>query len=193
MVNARDVTPTVDLTHKEMLRATLTRNQDFDGVFYVGVLTTKIFCLPSCKAKKPLPNNIIFFSNRENAIHEGFRGCKRCRAEFFPDTSPKWFNSTFMYLSKEVERKLTEKDLIKIAGVDISTIRRYFKKRFNLSPLAYHRKLRLRYARKLIEDGYNYLIVGTKCGFKSSSGFRNAFIKEFGFPPGELHANDDQY
>lgn len=187
MVNARDAILGVKLTHDQMLRATLTRKQEFDGVFYVGVLTTKIFCLPSCKAKKPLPNNIIFFSNREDAIHEGFRGCKRCRAEFFPDTSPKWFNPTFIFLSKEVERKLTENDLVKVAGVNISTIRRYFKKRFNLSPLAYHRKLRLRYARRLIENGNNYLIVSIKCGFKSSSGFRKAFINEFGFPPGELH------
>jgi AraC family transcriptional regulator of adaptative response/methylated-DNA-[protein]-cysteine methyltransferase len=193
MVNTRFVTPVVKLTHEKMLRATLTRNQEFDGVFYVGVLTTKIFCLPSCKAKKPLPNNIKFFSNRENAIHEGFRGCKRCRAEFFPDISPKWFNPTYVYLSKEVERKLTENDLVKVAGVNMSTIRRYFKKRFNLSPLAYHRKLRLRYARKLIENGNNYLIVSNKCGFKSSSGFRKAFIKEFGFPPGELHPKRNQY
>ena len=192
MVNSRDVTPAVKLTQEQMLRATLTRNQEFDGVFYVGVLTTKIFCLPSCKAKKPLPNNIIFFSNREDAIHDGFRGCKRCRAEFFPDISPKWFNPTYIYLSKEIKRKLTENDLVKVSGVNISTIRRYFKKRFNLSPLAYHRKLRLKYARKLIENGNNYLIVSNQCGFKSSSGFRRAFIKEFGFPPGQLHTKNYQ-
>ncbi len=190
MVNSRDVTPAVKLTHEQMLRATLSRSQEFDGVFYVGVLTTKIFCLPSCKAKKPLPNNIIVFSNREDAIHDGFRGCKRCRAEFFPDLSPQWFNPTCIYLSKEIERKLTENDLVKVSGVNISTIRRYFKQRFNLSPLAYHRKLRLKYARKLIENGNNYLIVSNQCGFKSSSGFRRAFIKEFGFPPGELHTKN---
>jgi AraC family transcriptional regulator of adaptative response/methylated-DNA-[protein]-cysteine methyltransferase len=176
--------PMMSLSFNQMYKVTLERNEKYDGVFYVGVITTKIFCLPSCKARKPLARNIVFFENREDAVFEGFRGCKRCRADFFPDNSPYWFNSTYKFLKKEVERKLTEKDLVQIAGVNISTIRRYFKSRFNISPLTYHRKLRLQHARKLIETGNNYLAVSSKCGFKSSSGFRKAFIKEFGFPPG---------
>lgn len=181
--------PVMSLSFNQMYKATLECNAEYDGVFYVGVLTTKVFCLPSCKARKPLARNIVFFENREEAVLEGFRGCKRCRADFFPDKSPYWFISTYEFLKKEVERKITEKDLVQVAGVNISTIRRYFKTRFNVPPLTYHRKLRLQHARELIETGNNYIAVNAKCGFKSSSGFRKAFIKEFGYPPSKIIQN----
>ncbi|UOK59153.1 AraC family transcriptional regulator [Bacillus sp. OVS6] len=52
------------LPRSTMLKAMLSADKTFDGVFYTGVKTTKIYCLPSCYAKKPLPENVIF-SNRQ--------------------------------------------------------------------------------------------------------------------------------
>lgn len=178
--------PKRKLDYEQMFKSTIERDKEFDGLFYVGVLSTKIYCLPSCKARKPLKKNIIFFEKRKDAIFKGFRGCKRCRAEYFPDESPFWFDSVCTLLKNEIERKLTEKDLAQVASVNISTIRRYFKIRFQLTPLAFHRKLRLQYARKLIETGEKYRNVSSRCGFRSSSGFRKAFTKEFGLSPGQV-------
>lgn len=62
------------LTYEAFLR----RENHFDGKIFVGVRTTKIYCLPSCKAKKPRRENVVFFKTREEAVRSGFRSCKVC-------------------------------------------------------------------------------------------------------------------
>ena len=171
------------LDRKLMMKATMTRDSAFDGIFYVGVKTTGIYCLPSCKAKKPFPKNIVFFKNREDAKKAGLRGCNRCKSESFPDVEPKWFKSVVIYLQNERSRKASEKRLTAFAGVNISTIRRHFKNRFNTTVMAFHRRLRLERAKEILKNGSGYLDAAFDCGYESLSGFRNAFIKVFGNPP----------
>ena len=55
------------------------RDTRYDGLFYTAVKTTKIFCLPSCRAKKPLQKNVIFYDTKEEALENGFRACKICK------------------------------------------------------------------------------------------------------------------
>ena len=55
------------------------RDTVYDGLFYTAVKTTKIFCLPSCRAKKPLQKNVIFYDTKNEAIKNGFRACKICK------------------------------------------------------------------------------------------------------------------
>jgi len=76
---------------------------------------------------------------------------------------------------------------MKISGVEISTIRRYFKSHLNQTPLAFHRRIRLNYARRLLESGVDYLGAAYDCGYESASGFREAFVKQFGQTPGRLN------
>ena len=71
-----------------MVQAMQQNDATFDGRFYVGVHSTGIYCLPSCKAKLPLLKNVVFYESREEAIAAGLRGCKRCRAAQFPDLLP---------------------------------------------------------------------------------------------------------
>jgi DNA-binding transcriptional ArsR family regulator len=66
------------LTHPVMLQAMLSKDREFDGVFYNAVKTTGIFCKPSCSAN-PRPDNVIFYLHREDAEKNGFRACKRCK------------------------------------------------------------------------------------------------------------------
>ncbi|MCK7556392.1 hypothetical protein MKQ70_15765 [Chitinophaga sedimenti] len=61
-----------------MLQAMLSKDREFDGVFYNAVKTTGIFCKPSCSAN-PRPDNVIFYLHREDAEKNGFRACKRCK------------------------------------------------------------------------------------------------------------------
>ena len=168
---------------------TAMQNDDaaFDGKFFVCVKTTKIYCLPSCKAKLPLVKNVYFLETREEAIAAGFRGCKRCRSEFFPDTRPVWLEPVVEVIHKSTTRKLDEVSLAEFAGVDITTIRRFFKSYMNTTPMAMHRKLRLEHAHSLIKRGADYLTAAYETGFESSSGFRDAFIKHYGYPPGRTN------
>jgi len=177
------------LAYDKMVAAMLTDDTGYDGKFYVCVKTTRIYCVPSCKAKTPMLKNVVFFKTKKEAVAAGFRGCKRCRSEFFPDVHPEWWGKALDIMQKELTRKITEEELAKIASVDISTIRRYFKTYMETTPIAFHRKLRLEYARTLIEKGNNYLTTAYECGFESASGFRDAFIKQYGYTPGKLNGN----
>ena len=62
-----------------MLRAFLASNPSAEGIFYVAVKTTGVFCRPICHARKPSPHHIEFFGTEREAVHGGYRPCKRCR------------------------------------------------------------------------------------------------------------------
>ncbi len=62
----------------EMQHAYLQRDAAYDGVFFLGVRTTGIFCRPSCGARKPQPRNVDFFATAREALFAGYRPCKRC-------------------------------------------------------------------------------------------------------------------
>ena len=176
-----------ELSIQEMVGAMTTCNGAYDGRFYVGVISTGIYCLPSCKAKLPLIKNVVFYPTREEAIAAGLRGCRRCRAEQFPDRLPDWLHELLGYMKRHRNKKLSEADIMGMAGVDISTVRRYFKDHISMTPLAFHRKQRLNYARELIGSGMEYLGAAYECGYESSSGFREAFCRQFGKPPGRFY------
>ena len=175
------------LLHEEMVRARVTRDASYDGHFYVGVRTMKTFCLPSCKARLSLKKNMVFFSTREEAINARYRSCKRCKPDLYPDITPYWLDRVLYYMKSNVSQRINEKILVRVAGVDISTIRRNFKLHYRFTPIAYHRKLRLAYAKELISKGVNHNELPSQCGFKSNSGFRAAFSREFGYTPGEIY------
>ncbi len=177
------------LPFDEMIAAMLEDDARYDGKFFVCVRTTKIYCLPSCKAKLPQLKNVEFLSTREAAIAAGYRGCKRCRSEFYPDTSPAWLASVLSLMEREQQAKINEQMLAERAGVDISTIRRYFRQYLQTTPIAHHRRMRLEHARKLLERGENYLTAAYDSGFESASGFRDAFSKQFGCAPGRINGN----
>jgi AraC family transcriptional regulator of adaptative response/methylated-DNA-[protein]-cysteine methyltransferase len=130
---------------------------------------------------------VVFLETREEAIAAGFRGCKRCRAEYFPDVSPPWFELALASMRRDMHQRIRERDLADETGVDISTIRRYFKSYLRTTPMAFHRTMRLAYAKSLIEVGANYLTAAYESGFESSSGFRDAFAKQYGCSPGRSH------
>lgn len=165
-------------------------DSNYDGSFFLGVLSTKIYCLPSCKAKMPLRKNIRMYKKKEEAVSDGLRGCKRCRSEFFPFTQPPWLQLILDHIQENKDRKVEDEELESLAEANISTIRRYFK-RYKKSTLGDHqRKIRLNYAMILIKQGISILDIPYMTGFSSLSGFRSAFQKEFRVTPGEVRIDE---
>lgn len=173
-----------------MVTAMTANDASFNGLFYVGVHSTGIYCLPSCKARLPKLRNVVFYPTREEAIAAGLRGCKRCHSDRYPDTLPAWVRPVIQYMHEHRAEKLTESMLARIAGVDITTMRRHFKQQLGLTPLQFHRKQRLRYARQMLESGRDFLSAAYECGYESASGFREAFQREFGVAPGKVRIHD---
>lgn len=169
-----------------MVRAMRENDSRFDGRFYVCVTSTGIYCLPSCRARLPHVRNVVFVPTREQAVISGFRACKRCRPNKYPDTMPAWAIEVISHLRKTINRRVPENELATLAGVNITTIRRHFKKTVGQSPLAFHRRHRLLRAQLLLQDSQDCLSAAIAIGFESVSGFRDAYIREFGHPPGVI-------
>src|SRR5437870_1997604 len=83
-----------------MYRALVKRDSSFEGIFFVGVRTTGIFCRPTCPAKKPARENVDFFASSSVALHGGYRPCLRCRPMDPTEKTP----ALIARLRAEVER-----------------------------------------------------------------------------------------
>lgn len=113
-------------------QALLDKNTEYEGVFYVGVKTTGVFCRPTCPARKPKLENCEFFETAEQALLASFRPCKRCRPLSHPNQVSELVQKLVDAVEAEPEKRWTEKDFAAM-GVDVSTARRQFKKRFGMT------------------------------------------------------------
>jgi AraC family transcriptional regulator of adaptative response/methylated-DNA-[protein]-cysteine methyltransferase len=166
----------------EMERAYLERDATYNGVFYLGVRTTSIFCRPTCPARKPMPKNVEFFSTPKEALFAGYRPCKRCRPTE-PDDRPLWVVRLLEDVERDPPARITESDL-KARGVDPATVRRYFLREYGMTFQAYTRSRRLAGAFQQIREGADLSSVVFDSGYDSHSGFHDAFTRTFGDTPG---------
>jgi len=167
---------------KEMQNAYLRKDSSYDGIFFLGVRTTGIFCRPSCPARKPLPQNVDYFSNVREAVYAGYRACKRCRPLDAIGRPPEWVGSA-LALVHETEEKIKDSDL-RHSGIDPFRIRRYFQKHYGMTFQAYCRARRMGTALTQLRRGASLDDIALGNGYESHSGFRDAFTKTFGRAPG---------
>ncbi len=183
----------MDITHRplpprdEMLRAFLSRDECFDGVFVTAVATTGIFCRPSCPARKPKPENVEFFSTARDALLRGFRPCLRCRPLEPAGAPPTWLAGVLAAVEAEPERRWRDADLRRM-GLQPERVRRWFQDQHGMSFHAYARARRLAAALGQIRAGADVTTTALEHGWDSLSGFGEAFRRLFGTPPS--HASD---
>ena len=167
----------------EMERAYLRSDASYDGLFLLGVRTTGIFCRPSCHARKPKPENVEFFAQPKEALFAGYRPCLKCRP-LAVDEAPAWVSHLLDRIEQHPQARIRERDLVSM-GLDPGRVRRYFAARFGLTFQAYCRARRLARAFERIRDGQPIDDTVFETGYESHSGFREAFAKAFGEPPGK--------
>jgi len=165
----------------EMRRAYQANDPTYDGLFFLGVKTTGIFCRPVCPARKPLPHNVRFFAHPEEARKAGFRPCKRCKPES-NSHHPDWARSLLKELDKDPALKLTEADLER-RGLEPGTVRRFFQKQYGMTFQAFCRSRRLGKALQIMRQGGSLDMAALDSGYESTSGFRDAFARIFGAHP----------
>jgi len=174
--------------NETMYRALVNRDRSFEGIFFVGVRTTGIFCRPTCMAKKPARQNVDFFATSSEALESGYRPCLRCHPMDPNQRPPRLIER----LRTEVERapggRLTDKELASLA-IDPSTARRQFKRHYGMTFQAYHRARRMGLALDQVRQGGRVDAARNGSGFESESGFREAFTKMFGEPPTNAKAS----
>lgn len=168
---------------REMQRACLRRDASYDGIFFVGVRTTGIFCRPSCPARKPRPTHVAFFVTPTAALLSGYRPCYRCRPLEADGWAPDWVRQLLRRMDDAPARRMCDADL-RALGIDPARARRYFKRYYGMTFQAYHRARRMGSALAEIGRGADLTQVALQHGYGSNSGFRDAFEHTFGQPPG---------
>jgi len=171
----------------EMERAFLASDSTYNGLFLTGVRTTGIFCLPSCPARKPLPQNVEFFATVKDAVFAGYRPCKRCSPT--ESSAPEWVRDLLGTVDQNAGARIRESGLREM-GLESARVRRYFLREYGMTFQAYCRARRLGQAFERIRSGAPIDDAVFDSGFESHSGFRTAFARLFGMPPGRIEHGD---
>ncbi len=170
------------LTDEIMYQASLDKNPDFEGVFWMGVKTTGIFCRPTCTARKPKPENVEFFTNTKDAILKGYRPCKVCKPLENPNETPQYIQQILDQLSADPSLKFKDYDLVK-RGLEPATVRRWFMKHHGMTFHAFQRMFKLNSAFKKLNYGEKVTDTAFDSGYESLSGFSDSFKNVFGVSP----------
>lgn len=166
-------------------KALIEKDPAYEGVFYVGVKTTGVFCRPTCPARKPKFENCEFFETAQQAILAAFRPCQRCRPLLHPHQASELVQTLMEAIDQNPEKRWKDKDF-EALSVDASTARRHFKKRFGMTFVEYARARRMGLAMKQIRAGDAVIDAQLSSGYESSSGFRDAFSRIMGAAPSLL-------
>lgn len=157
------------------------------GAFLVGVLTTGIYCLPTCRARAPRPENVRFFAQEREARAAGLRPCRRCR----PDDFHRGFDG-----ERELARRLAAglraepaacadaRALAARAGLGATKLNALFRHQFHLTPAEFLVRARVERAmRALAEERASVLDAAAAAGFESASAFHENFRRLNGLTP----------
>ncbi|WP_432748185.1 bifunctional transcriptional activator/DNA repair enzyme AdaA [Pectinatus frisingensis] len=173
------------MTEEERWKAVLSCDTTYDGQFFYGVKTTRIFCRPSCKSKNPKRENVIFFDTKEQVERSGFRPCKRCRpdlSEFQPQKeSAERIKFTYnRYFSDHNQLK----EELKKLGFNRNRIIQLFQNQYGKTPVEYLNELRITSAKKLLVDTQDTILqIALQSGFESLSVFYMQFRRLMGISP----------
>jgi AraC family transcriptional regulator of adaptative response / DNA-3-methyladenine glycosylase II len=182
----------MSLPTSEYLQAFLSKDARFDGRFVAGVTSTGVYCKSSCSAKKPAPENIVFFGSPAEAEAAGFRACRKCRPDATPGTPA--VNGTSSTVSRAL--RLIEDGVLDHASIDAlcerlgvgaRQLRRLFHKHLGTSPVEVARMRRARFAQRLIETTtLSMAHIAEAAGFRSVRRFNSVINEVYGRPPTSL-------
>src|SRR5262245_61228890 len=168
------------------------RDRRFDGVFWVGVKTTGIFCRPSCPARTPKPENVAFYPSAAAAARTGFRACRRCLPASAPG-SPDWDvrKDVTARAMRHIRDGLVDREgvpgLAARVGYSERQLHRLLTTELGAGPLALARTQRAQTARTLIESTPMGLAeIAFAAGFGSVRQFNDTILEVYGCPPSQL-------
>ena len=168
-------------------QAVLAKDGDADGAFYYGVITTDVFCLPSCPSRPALRKNVVFHETAEAAEAAGFRACKRCWPK-----GPKLAEEHAGAVEKacrviEIAEEMPTLDaLAKNVGMSRFHFHRVFKKITGLTPKAYALAHRAQRVREELPKSGSITEAIYDAGFNSSGRFYAQSSQTLGMTPGSF-------
>ena len=183
----------MDQDDRRLYRALTSRDARFDGIFFVGVTSTDIYCRPICPVKTPKAANCRFFDTPQQAERAGFRPCLRCRPELAPGNAPV---DDAQRIARLIVQRLEEGKLDEAAGLEeiadqfeLSSrqIRRIVHKELGVPPIQLLLTRRLLLAKQLLtETTLPITDIAFASGFSSLRRFNDAFNTRYGMAPSRL-------
>jgi AraC family transcriptional regulator of adaptative response / DNA-3-methyladenine glycosylase II len=177
------------LAHDYMMERFYASDRSANGQFITGVLTTGIYCLPSCTARKPKPENVRFFAGEDEARGAGLRPCRRCRPnDFYRDYDPDLH--LLETLAADVRKRPADfadaGDMVAASGIGATKLHELFRRHHHTTPAAFLARERVAAARRLLRDpAPTSTEVAFAAGFESISAFHENFRRLTGLTPGE--------
>ena len=172
--------------------ALVTRDPRFDGVFFVGVSTTGIYCRPICPARTPGRTRCSFYQTPAQAETAGFRACFRCRPELAPgnaevDAVDQLVATAAARIAEGALNEGSVDELAEELGVSARHLRRATEARLGVSPIALAQTRRLGLAKQLLQDtGLPLTEIAFAAGFASVRRFNAVFAEVMGSSPSAL-------
>lgn len=177
---------------EECERARVSRDRRYDGRFFSGVRTTRIYCRPVCPVRPARAANVSFFPSAAAAEAAGFRPCLRCRPETAP-FSPAWKGTRTTVeraLRLIVNGALDEagiEDLATRLGIGPRHLARLFQKHLGASPVQVAQTTRVQKAKRLLDDTDLAISeIAIRAGFGSLRRFNTVFAEVYQRPPSEI-------
>lgn len=184
-----------EYNNNEFYRAHLARDPRFDGKFFVAVNSTKIYCRPTCPAKKAKLENLRFYIHAAQAEEAGYRPCLRCRPETAPGSAA-WLGTSatvqraIRLMDNQFLEELTIKALAEKLGIGERWLRELFQTQVGASPQSVLMTKKLDLARNLLDSSsLSITDIALSSGFNSVRRFNDAFKKRFNKTPSEFKVN----
>lgn len=166
--------------------ALLAKDPEFVGVFFVGVVTTSVFCISTCSARKPKKENVQFFSAYKDALAHGFRPCKMCKptenAAAISNPLPEQVEKAIALVKNNPKQKITDQEL-STQGISPSMLRRWFQTHYGITFQAFARMYRINNAYTELQQGKSTTNTALDAGYESLSGFGYTYKKLLGKSP----------
>lgn len=167
-------------------KAISNNDQNYDGKFYYALSTTKTICRPSCTSRTPNPKNVSIFRTLDEAVHQGFRPCHRCKPDHLDWTGYKkeLADRAKQYIELHYEEHVTLDGLREALGMNSYYIQRSFKEIVGITPLHYLHQIRIAKSKELLKKpAYSITTVGLEVGYKDSAHFSTKFKEYEGITP----------
>ncbi|MFF0027051.1 AlkA N-terminal domain-containing protein [Streptomyces avermitilis] len=182
------------LDSERCVRAVRSKDARFDGWFFTAVLTTRIYCRPSCPVVPPKPANMTFYPSAAACQQAGFRACKRCRPDTSPG-SPEWNQRADLVARamRLIDDGVVDREgvpgLATRLGYSTRQIERQLLAELGAGPLALARAQRAQTARLLIETTTLPMAeIAFAAGFSSIRTFNDTVREVFALSPSELRS-----
>lgn len=164
------------MSFDEMWDKIMECDRTYDGLFYTAVKTTKIYCRPSCRSRKPKKVNVDFYKTTSACEAAGYRACKRCQPNVEHAPQIEIVKKATAYLVNHYKKKVVLQDVADHIGVSPFYLERLFKEEMKKTPREYMEKIRLDKAAFLLTtSNKSNLEVCYEAGFNSPSNFYKTF------------------